>query len=100
MAVMEWLAQAVAPEVTNAAQLGIAGLMGGLWWWERRYSRQREDQLSEAHREILGQREHLQAILDALEGNTKVISQFTAVQEEILHAMQARDAGAATSPKG
>ena len=86
-----FLGQAATPDVTNVAQLGVAGLMGALWYWERKYSRQREDELTEAHKEILGQREHLQALLDALEGNTKVISQFTAVQEEILHAMQARD---------
>ncbi len=92
-----FLAQTVTP-VTNVAQLGVAGLMGGLWWWERKYSRQREDELTEAHKEILGQREHLQALLDALEGNTKVISQFTAVQEEILHVMQAHEGRPATLP--
>lgn len=92
MFAIEWMAhvvaQAAGPEVTNVAQLGVSGLMGALWWWERKYSRQREDELTEAHKEILGQREHLQALLDALEGNTRVISQFTAVQEEILRAMQ------------
>ena len=86
-----FLADVGSPDVTNVAQLGVAGLMAALWWWERRYSRQREDELTEAHKEILGQREHLQALLDALEGNTKVIGQFTAIQEEMLHAIQARD---------
>lgn len=99
----EWvtcIAQAAAPDVTNVAQLGVSGLMGALWWWERKYSRQREDELTEAHKEILGQREHLQALLDALEGNTKVISQFSAVQEEILRVMQSRDRAAVTSAEG
>jgi hypothetical protein len=94
-----FLGQVATPDVTNVAQLGVAGLMGALWYWERKYSRQREDELTEAHKEILGQREHLQALLDALEGNTKVISQFTAVQEEILHAMQARDGQAGVTSK-
>jgi hypothetical protein len=94
-----FLGQVATPDVTNVAQLGVAGLMGALWYWERRYSRQREEELTEAHKEILGQREHLQALLDALEGNTKVISQFTAVQEEILHAMQMRDGQAAVTSK-
>lgn len=101
---MEWmncLAQAATPDVTNVAQLGVSGLMGALWWWERKYSRQREDELTEAHKEILNQREHLQALLDALEGNTKVISQFTAIQEEILRVMQSRDGhGPVTSAAG
>lgn len=83
-------------DVMNVGQLGIAGLMGGLWWWERRYSRQREDQLTEAHQEILSQREHLSALLDALQGNTKVISEFTAVQQEILHMLQVGHAAAVT----
>ena len=82
------LAQLTPPDLINISQLGVAGLMGALWWWERRYSRQREDQLTEAHNEILAQREHLQALLDALEGNTKVIGEFTAVQQEILRVMQ------------
>ena len=91
---MQCIAQVATPDVTNVAQLGVSGLMGALWWWERKYSRQREDELTEAHREILNQREHLQALLDALEGNTKVIGRFTAVQEEILRTMQSRESHA------
>jgi hypothetical protein len=82
------LAQVAVPDLLNVTQLGVAGLMGALWWWERRYSRQREDELTQAHQEILQQREHLQTLLEALEGNTKVIAEFTAVQQEILHVLQ------------
>jgi hypothetical protein len=87
-----WMGQ-VSPEVLNVTQFGVAGLMGALWWWERKYSRQREDQLTAAHERITGQREHLAALLEALNGNTKVISEFTAVQEEILGVIRERDAG-------
>jgi hypothetical protein len=38
------------------------------------------------------QREHLDALLEALAGNTKVIAEFTAVQEEILRALRDADA--------
>jgi hypothetical protein len=86
-----WIAQVVSPEVLNVTQFGVAGLMGALWWWERRYSRQREDQLTAAHERIVQQREQLQAVLEALEGNTKVIVEFTAVQEGILQAIRERD---------
>jgi len=86
-----WIAQLASPEVLNITQFGIAGLMGVLWWWERRYSRQREEQLTQSHDKILQQREHLQVLVDALEGNTKVIAEFTAVQEEILHTIRERD---------
>ena len=75
-------------DILNVTQFGIAGLMGGLWWWERKYSRQREDELTQAHQVILSQREHLSAVLDALQGNTKVISEFSAVQGEILRALR------------
>lgn len=89
-----FLAQVALPDVQNLAQLGVAGLMGGLWVWERKYSRLREDQLTEAHQEIVSTREHLSAILDALQGNTKVISEFSAVQQEILRTLTGpKDAG-------
>ena len=87
------IAQVATPDLLNFTQMGVAGLMGALWWFERRYSRQREDQLTEAHEQILGQKEHLQALLDALQGNTKVISEFTAVQQEILRALRTERTG-------
>ena len=34
------LAQLAPDTMTNVSQLGISGLMGALWWWERCYSRQ------------------------------------------------------------
>jgi hypothetical protein len=86
-----WMAQVTSPDVLGFTQLGVAGLMGALWWWERRYSRQREEQLTAAHEQILGQREHLQALLEALQGNTRVIAEFTLVQQEILHLLVKSD---------
>ena len=85
--------QVAVPDLMNWAQLGVAGLMGGLWVWERKYSRLREDQLTEAHAEIMSGREHLGALLDALQGNTKVIGEFTAVQQEMLRSLQAKEGG-------
>ena len=77
-------------DVGGLAQFGAAGLMGGLWWWERRYSRQREEELTAAHREILRGREELGVVLEALRGNTEVIAEFTAVQGEILRVLRER----------
>ena len=87
-----WVAQ-VSPDVLNVTQFGVAGLMGALWWWERKYSRQREDQLTEAHQAMMQTREHLEAVLKVLQGNTTVIVEFTAVQEEILRVMRTREQG-------
>jgi hypothetical protein len=84
------LGQVDGTDVVNYAQFGVAGLMGALWWWERRYSRQREDQLTEAHRVVMETREHLDALLNVLQGNTKVIADFTAVQQEMLGLMRAK----------
>jgi hypothetical protein len=75
-------------DMVNYAQFGVAGLMGALWWWERKYSRQREDELTQAHKTIQDTREHLSAVLEALQGNTKVIGEFTAVQGEILKVLR------------
>jgi hypothetical protein len=93
----------VSGDILNYAQFGVAGLMGALWWWERKYSRQREDELTQAHQAIMDTREHLNAVLDALQGNTKVISDFTAVQNEILRVLRdgansRSDNAALTSP--
>ena len=85
------MGQVATPEILNVAQLGMAGLMGALWWWERRYSRQREEELTAAHQRIVEQKEHLEVLLDALQGNTKVISEFTAVQQEMLRVMREQE---------
>ncbi|MCL2648130.1 MAG: hypothetical protein FWD61_14150 [Phycisphaerales bacterium] len=87
------MAQAVATDVMNVMQFGVAGIMGALWWWERRYSRQREDQLTEAHEALMAKQEHLDALLAALNGNTKVIAEFTSMQGEILRALKANGGG-------
>lgn len=89
-----WLAEVGGPEaLVNVSQLGVAGLMGGLWWWERKYSRQREDELSEAHEAFMQQREHFGATLDALQQNTRAISAFTVVQQEIVAVLREKDGG-------
>ena len=75
-------------ELLGYAQFGVAGLMGALWWWERKYSRQREEELTAAHAQIVSQREHLAVLVEALQGNTKAIAEFTAVQEEILRVLR------------
>ena len=36
--------------------LGVAGLMGLMWLWERRVSQKREQQIDEAHARILADR--------------------------------------------
>ena len=82
------LAQTSTDALLPLAQFGVAGLMGGLWWWERRYSRTREEQLTQAHDLILNQREHLKSLLEALQNNTKAVAEFTEVQHEIMQLLR------------
>ena len=84
------LAQTATETLVPVAQFGVAGLMGGLWWWERRYSREREDQLTRAHDMILGQKEHLATLLEALQNNTRAVAEFTDAQREIVALLRRR----------
>jgi hypothetical protein len=85
------LAQASADALLPVAQFGVAGLMGGLWWWERRYSRGREEQLTRAHELIVNQREHLGMLVKALQNNTRAVAEFTDAQREIVRALRRRN---------
>ncbi len=79
----------VAPDaLLNVSQLGIAGLMGGLWWWERRYSRQREDQLTEAHQRIMDQKQQLDVLLGAVRENTAALTRLAVTQEDIVSLLK------------
>ena len=85
------LAQLAPDTLVNISQLGVAGLMGALWWWERKYSRQREDELTAAHLRIMEQKEHIDTLLQALEQNTKAIAEFTAVHQQLVTLLQLRE---------
>ena len=84
-------AQLAPDTLVNISQLGVAGLMGALWWWERKYSRQREDELTAAHQRIMDQKEHIDTLIQALEQNTKAISEFTAVHQQLVALLQLRE---------
>jgi hypothetical protein len=76
------------PDVPALANLGVAGLMGSLWWLERRYARQREDQLTQAHNALLAERERLGVLIATVTQNTKVIERFTGLQEEMVRLLR------------
>jgi len=58
---------------------------------ERRYSHQREDELTAAHQRIMEQKEHLDTLVSALEQNTKAIAEFTAVHQQLVALLQMRE---------
>jgi hypothetical protein len=78
------LAQTAIPDLTS---FGMAGLMGAMWLWERRTSRQREQQLDEAHARILSDRIGLEQLIDVVRQNTEALGRFTATQEQLLRQL-------------
>ncbi|GAH27066.1 unnamed protein product, partial [marine sediment metagenome] len=63
--------------MSDLASFGAAGLMGTMWLWERRLSRRREEQLSDAHQRILRDEQRLSELTHVVEKNTAAITGFT-----------------------
>jgi len=68
--------------MSDLASFGAAGLMGAMWLWERKLSRKREFQLSEAHGRILRDEQRLEMLTRVVEQNTRAIARFTENQRE------------------
>lgn len=75
---------AQAGQVGDLANLGVAGLMGAMWLWERRTSRQREEQIDEAHARIMQDRVALDQLIDVVRQNAEALSRLSATQEQFL----------------
>lgn len=73
--------------VENITGLGAAGMMGAMWLWERRTSRQREQQLDEAHARILGDRISLEQLIAVVRQNAEAVSRLSATQEQLVRQM-------------
>ena len=86
------LAQSSAPAVDQLTSLGAAGLMGAMWLWERRTSRQREQQLDEAHTRIVSDRVQLEQLIDVVRQNTEVMSRLCTTQDQLVREMSATKA--------
>ncbi len=75
-----WLLQA-APIVSDITSFGVAGMMGAMWLWERRQSRQHEDQLDQAHARIVSDRVQLDVLMDVVKRNTEAVTRLSALIE-------------------
>ncbi len=71
-----------ATPLSDLTNLGAAGIMGAMWLWERRTSRQREQQLDEAHARIMQDRVGLEQLIDVVRQNAEALSRFSAIQEQ------------------
>ena len=69
-------------------QFGVAGLMGALWVWERRYSRQREEQLTQSHRGLMRQTEQLQSLVRLVRLNTRAMVNAERTSESICELLK------------
>jgi hypothetical protein len=68
------------PAIDQLANLGVAGIMGAMWLWERRTSRVREQQIDEAHARIMADRVMLDQLMDVVRRNTEALTRLSAVQ--------------------
>lgn len=69
--------------ITDLANFGTAGLMGAMWLWERRTSRQRDQQLDESHSRILSDRIQLDQLITLVRQNTEALTRLTTTQEQL-----------------
>jgi hypothetical protein len=72
------------PMLDQFTNLGVAGIMGAMWLWERRTSRVREQQIDEAHARIMADRVLLDQFMELVQKNIEVLSRLTATQTELL----------------
>jgi hypothetical protein len=66
--------------ITDFAGLGAAGLMGAMWLWERKLSRDRDQQLVQSHERIMRDEQRLDKLTEVVEHNTTALTRFEEVQ--------------------
>lgn len=70
--------------------LGVAGLMGLMWLWERRVSQKREQQIDEAHARILADRIALEQLMTVVRQNAEALARLSTTQEQLLRELSPR----------
>ncbi len=74
--------------ISDLTSFGSAGLMGGLWLWERRLSRLREFQLSQSHERIMRDEQRLSRLIRVIEQNTTAVASFTETQRQTCQTLK------------
>jgi len=69
------------------ANLGVAGLMGAMWLWERRTSQKRESQIDESHARIMGDRVQLEQLMAVVRQNAEAITRLSGLQDQLLREL-------------
>src|SRR3954471_19604053 len=84
MLFVRMLAETSWPDFTS---FGAAGLMGAMWLWERKTSRQREEQLDEAHVRILSDRVQLEQLISVVRQNVEAMTRLSATQDQLVRKL-------------
>ncbi len=72
------------PILNPIAQLGVAGLMGAMWLWERRTSQKREQQIDEAHSRIIIDGVQLEELITVVKHNASAMTELSATQRQLI----------------
>jgi len=72
------------PAPSEWASFGAAGLMGVLWIWERRLSRTREAQLTQAHDRLMSERGLTRLMVSLVRRNTAALSRLQVTQDQLV----------------
>lgn len=75
------------PVLDGVTNLGVAGIMGAMWLWERRTSRVREQQIDDAHARIMADRVMLDQLMDVVKQNAEAMTSLTATQQQLLRTL-------------
>ena len=75
------------PILDGLANLGVAGLMGAMWLWERRTSQKREAQIDEAHARILADRVQLDQLMAVVRKNADAVTRLSGLQDQLLREL-------------
>jgi hypothetical protein len=80
--------QAPPPDLLDTVtNLGTAGVMAAMWLWERRTSRQREQQLDEAHARVMSDRVGLDQLIDVVRQNAEALTRLASTQDQLLRQL-------------
>jgi hypothetical protein len=80
------LAESAGP-LDGLANLGVAGLMGAMWLWERRTSQKRESQIDESHARIMGDRVQLEQLMAVVKQNAEAVTRLSSLQDQLLREL-------------
>jgi hypothetical protein len=59
-----------------------------MWLWERRTSRQREQQIDETHARIMADRVALDQLMDLVHQNAEAMTKLSATQQQLIEQMR------------